>query len=449
MAIIYIDSTATGAADGTSWTDAFVTLNAGLAVWTTSDEVWMEKDHSESSGSSPSYTAVNTDWQITCEIYRMDKATDTYDSTGTTDNLITTNIVGMYVDEGLAFHGVNFKSGGAFRVSASDPYFEDCNIKIGLSGSGGQLYAQSTQTIAMFKNCHIDGTATTAATIWAAYQGYMRFVGCTFAMTSASTGLIEGLGYLSGNTTVLEFIDCDLENLDFPTLVKGSTITNNAIVVTSATGTVLFQNCKLPTNYVLAIQSDINTNRGSHITVEGCNDGTPGYKNEFMGYVGSVSTDTAVYFNTGYQDYESNTRLSQVMMPHSTITRGMDLQSFQIAGVLSSTGSKTFTLELLENYTVALTERDIWVDISYLGSATSPHHSVDTSTKEYAKGTAYTALSAGSGLGLWTGEPAGSRSVKLEATVTVNKPGLYYATVHVNKYESGKVVHIDPLLVVT
>ena len=61
----------------------------------------------------------------------------------------------------------------------------------------------------------------------------------------------------------------------------------------------------------------------------------------------------------------------------------------------------------------------------------------------------YTNPAAGTGLANWTGEPTGSRSVKLTATGTVNQAGLYMVKVFLGNYESGKVLHYDPLVTVT
>ena len=87
----------------------------------------------------------------------------------------------------------------------------------------------------------------------------------------------------------------------------------------------------------------------------------------------------------------------------------------------------------------------LWLELFYYDSATNTHHKLDTSTREFAKLT-YTTLASGTGTGNWTSPPAGSRSVKLEVTVTVNKIGYYYGVVHLGKYEAGKVAHVDPKL---
>jgi hypothetical protein len=41
MAIIYVDSNATGAANGTSWADAYVTLTAALAADANDDFIYV------------------------------------------------------------------------------------------------------------------------------------------------------------------------------------------------------------------------------------------------------------------------------------------------------------------------------------------------------------------------------------------------------------------------
>jgi hypothetical protein len=82
----------------------------------------------------------------------------------------------------------------------------------------------------------------------------------------------------------------------------------------------------------------------------------------------------------------------------------------------------------------------VWQEILYLGTSTNPLWSLDVG--KVVGGT--TSLTTGTGLANWTAEPSGSRSFKLETTVTINKAGVYQIRWCVAAYESGKVVHIDP-----
>jgi hypothetical protein len=267
------------------------------------------------------------------------------------------------------------------------------------------------------------------------------YIGCTFNIASHSNGFIDPANGVSASG--LTFIDCDLSLLTNTLLVDTSKLTISTVYTEQV---FKFINCKLKSTYTLT-DGTFDAINGL-ILLDGCsaNAGT-NILNRRVTFLGDVDTNASVYFDSGYKDLNSN-NLSQIFTPDVSTILGRGIESFPINGIIESTGSKTFTLELVENYTVALTERECYLELYYFDSASNTHHKVDTSTKQFAK-SSYTALTAGSGLGNWTAEPSGSRSVKLEVATTVNKIGHYYGVVHLEKYEAGKVLHIDNKFTVT
>jgi len=221
--------------------------------------------------------------------------------------------------------------------------------------------------------------------------------------------------------------------------------------LTSATTFVLheflFLNCKFKTGYQITDGTFDAAN--AVISIINCSENdSDNLLTRLLRSQGDSSTSLTVYRDSGYQDIDSDTNLSQLVAPTSRCSIPFDMDSPPIMGLVDSTGSKTFTVELTENYTTELTERECWLEVFYFDSASNTYQAVEYGSREFAQAS-YTALSAGVGLANWTGEPAGSRSVKLSTTVTVNKVGLYKVVVHVGKYEAGKVVHIDPMVNVT
>ncbi len=59
MANIYVKSGASGAANGTSWTDAYVTLGAAITAAAAGDSIWVSNNHSETTA-SPTYSIAGT-----------------------------------------------------------------------------------------------------------------------------------------------------------------------------------------------------------------------------------------------------------------------------------------------------------------------------------------------------------------------------------------------------
>jgi hypothetical protein len=108
------------------------------------------------------------------------------------------------------------------------------------------------------------------------------------------------------------------------------------------------------------------------------------------------------------------------------------------------TGSKTFTVEYVENFTTALTQSDISFRLTYLGTA----NSLATAYAEGGDPNPETGTAATSSTVSWTGA-AGYTKGKMVETVTVNKAGIYAVQVYLAKYEAGKDMYVCPLVDVT
>lgn len=441
MSILYVYSGAAGAANGTSWTDAYTTVQAALTVWTTADEIWAADDHAETPGASTiTWTCGNATPTTPAIVKRVNRTTNVYDPTTGSDTKNVYNTGGgsdIVFNLSIAMYGLYLECGDDYTSSITSDnayvHFEDCKFNIGITGTSSRWDFQY-DTILKAVNCTFNLLPPSAGDepIMAHFDAKAQYIGCTFTGTQAAAGLLI---FSSLYSQQVHFIDCDFSAL------------TNTILVDSSTGDagciadVIFSNCLLAGSMTLT-DGTINS---SHINVlgYGCHTAGNTFNNSAVLSAGSIDTSTSVYLASGYADYDGTTNLSQLLTPGSLCTPSYPLESFPIAGIVESTGSKTFTIELVENYTTALTQQDLWVELYYLGGASSVVHTVDTSSREVAA-LAYTDLVAGSGVAAWAGEPAGSRSVKVDITATVNQKGLYYAVVKVGKYEAGKVVHINP-----
>ena len=61
MANVFVDSNATGAANGTTWADAYTTIAAAAAADSAGDIIWVAEDHAESTASSVSWSWAGTE----------------------------------------------------------------------------------------------------------------------------------------------------------------------------------------------------------------------------------------------------------------------------------------------------------------------------------------------------------------------------------------------------
>ena len=133
MATVYVDSNAGGAADGTSWTDAFLTLAAALsdAGTTAGSRVWVAENHAETQASIMTLTSKGTA-ASPIEILCGDSAAEPPTALATTGTITTTGSPNyINFDGGFNYiYGLTFTSGGDVRFHhTTNPWahkFEDC-----------------------------------------------------------------------------------------------------------------------------------------------------------------------------------------------------------------------------------------------------------------------------------------------------------------------------------
>ena len=448
-----VDGTATFISrDPTIWNYPMITAERAMNAYKdrlpSIKEIWADVNHLETHAGTNNINAASNFFDEIPGIYRVDKATNEYSPTttdGSSNNNYTAGSFGdIDVNADAYWHGFRFECEDAFKVLERNARFEDCKIEYAVVNWDASLVLKPYDC--EFVNTEIVGDRRgVVGQIMSFYQGpgmRVKFLGCSFTMINNTAGYLQGANVISEQ--VIDFESCNFSALTNPAMIDTSDFSIGS--TTNADITILelkFNNCLMPSNYTIwdgSWMADIAT----QITVENCSDdGTNTYVNEYRDLGGGVKYDDAAYYDSGYEEDESAARLSIVLSPEDKVSQSLVVSSSQIGGFFSTRGSKILTLELVENFTNPLNASEIWLELYYYKSNGDVLRTLDKSTKEYIEAT-FTELPAGVGLGNWTGEPAGSRSVKLTTTISVNHPGLFYGIVRLAKYESGKVVHIDP-----
>lgn len=434
MAIIYVDSNATGLNDGTSWANAYTTEQAAYTAWATSDEIWIAHNHTESG--TVTLTALNDSVANNIPIFRVNSGTNAYSpTTGSDTAQRAAGSTDVTVEVNGDWHGVYWSGIDDLWVwaNAHTRKFVDCYIEFGSRCYAGA--SSSSDAVNIFSNCTINLSGTNTAR-FILYGGVLIFNGCTFTGSQATAGLLQANN--ARGITVL-FRGCDLSALTTNPMVDMSTFSDYSNVDIS------FINCDLPSGYT--ISDGTFGNDGQAVSV--INSGAAGelYNNSRETYRGDLVTSTSCYLTAGYADADGPTNLSINMQPSSVCAIASPMKSFDMVARIETTGTKTFTVQLVEDYTTALTQRECWLEVFCLGSATESLQTLEHSREVVA--TSYTNLAAGDGLAAWTGEPAGSRSVEVSVTASVNQAGLYAARLMVSKYEATKSVYYNPQVTVT
>jgi hypothetical protein len=429
-------------AEWNSSTISYLTYQAALTAWVIGDSIYQAHDHAETSAVTLTLicAAATTDDRV--PIHRVNRITGAYDPT-TGSDVIAIDVTGvdndLLTEFPFVWHGCHLRATDRIKhntVSYKHSLFIDSYIEPGgfwdTAITGICSYVKSKNTTIEFNSI----------AYW--YNDIdMRHEGLAVVGASNSLGLIRPGGtdgpligkMLGGNFTGLtslveyELIDADragLDVIDFD-FIACNWRTSQAIVD------------------LAALDSDFQ-----FIRVHNSNDDGSTYIAELYAFRGSVYTDTSVYFiGTGAaQDADGDTPVSREMVPTANCSVHDPMQSIDMIARVDTTGSKTLSVEIAENFTAALTRQECWIEVLSLNGVASTLWSLSYDEREFVE-VSYTNLDAGAGLASWEGEPVGSRSEVVQANVTINKAGMFLVRLHLGKYESGKEFFYNPVVTVS
>lgn len=464
MAIIYLDSAATGLADGTSWTDAYTSMQTAFDNWSSGDVIWMEKDHRETFSATQNFSLpMASEENDPVKVYRVDSTDDSYAPTvdGDTANIEITTGSGTLrltysnADTGVVYKGISFKSNtGQLHlnsVSRCVAVYEDCGFET--SGTSAYLYS-SVDGYVKVTGGHIrfaGGMVYPYKSVWT--LDYVEFLGTaqtTYGLFYPTTGspshvILNGCDF-SGitNWASADLVDSDSTTHAFNYQFNHCIIPAAATRLSNLSGmlsrsTVEFNNC-----------DDDGVSAGKTYHTERYEQG------------GYVTDDTAVYLTAGFQHVEGNTNLSYKITTNSNCKEGLPIRCIPIVSRIKTTGSKTFDLEFLSEIAGGgsapsdINDQELWFELYYLGTADSTRWSL-VSTRSATAGQMIddpdvanaTNLTDTTNTANWTGEQANAKTYKLSKTVTINKEGHYMIVPYIASHEANRSVYYDGKVTVT
>jgi hypothetical protein len=440
MASYYVYSGATGSGNGSSWANAYTTLSLAFSGKTAGDIFYVAHDHVQSSASSFTLTSPGTitaPVTVIC-VNRAGSVPPVSADRRTTAQVATTGGTQLRFAGYTHYDGVIFTAAdGAFNGLLMIPEggasvltrFDNCSLRLGGTGSGGRIYlgAQGAAT----------GTATELnnTTVSFAAVGQSIDVASTLKWRNTPSAVIGTVPTILFNFSASNGGTVDCIGVDLSALGSGKTIAAAAI---SARCVLNFLDCKLD---AAVTKSGVPTTYGGTET-NFTRSGSAGvnYTVYCQRVAGSLVEETIIVRTGGASD--GTTPIAWKVVTTANCTYSMPFECPPIAIWNDTTGSaKTATVEGIWGGGAVPLDNEIWVELEYLSSATSPQGSfVNDGTADLLT----TAANQTSSSATWGGS---TTKFKLAVTFTPQQKGLVYARVKCGKASS--TFYIDPMITLT
>jgi hypothetical protein len=436
MAVYYVYSGAGGSNNGSSWANAFTTLTTAFATEAAGDTLYVAHDHAESTAGAVTLTSSGTlgnPTKIVCvnragsvpPVSADRRATATVTTTGA--NSITLNGTAHY--DGVIFSAGTGAVVAGISVGLSQGIshrFDNCSLRIastsistltlGVAGSGGG-YVEFNNTTVSFGGV---GQTITA---------YARFKWRNTA--SALLGTIPTSLFTpgAGRGGSIECIGVDLS-------AAGSGKTIMLTAGPSQAGTATFIDCKLNASVTKSVVP------GSHGSqdMDFIRSGSAGtnytiYRHRISGL---LVEETTIVRTGGASD--GTTTISWKIVTTTDATYSLPFECPPIAIWNDVTGSSVTAT--VQGIGAALPNDDeIWLEVEYLGDASSPQASFVNDGKADLLATAAAQSNSSE---TWGG---GTTDFNLSVSFTPQQKGWIFARVKIGKASS--TLYVDPLVTLT
>jgi len=433
--------------NGTSWANAYDKLATaiagagGSAAMAIGDTVFVGDDHNETTAAAISLSFPTS----TSNFSRILCADHTVASPGpgdlkTTGQVSTTGASNITIGGSSYFYGLTFNAGSAANTA---------NINCSNTSTGSNTFQSctfvlnNTSTTSRIQT----GLGTSCSTTW---------YGCSVQLGSANQSITAGTGYFMWKNSSSSFLGANLPAAVLGAGGTGAVALIDGVDFTAMSGKALmfvnvgpakftYKDCLLPSSFTGAdfTQSGRAVNEVNLIRSDASGAGNL-YRVEH-GTNATMVTETTIVRTGGASD--GTISFSRKI---STTSNWVDWGAHfyempPIATWNAQTGTRTVTIHATSNLAAGAfpNNDDIWIEVTYLGSATTPISSFANNTKAtiLSSNSAYTSDGA-----TWGGSAAGG-TFAMAVTVTVGQIGYIYVTVKIAKQST--IFYVDPLIVLS
>ena len=451
MADVFIDSAATGGADGTTWADAYTTFTLAQTggAFAAANRILVANTHSESTAAALSFTWPTTIGLTVLSVTPSGASGFSAITKGAIVANTGNNAINVTVAGYAYIYGVLFNCGVSSGAGASD-------INIGSTGT--------LATNVVYESCEFNLlTNSSLATITIGHPGVSgvknfshSFKNCVFSFSNAGSSIFLSTGrtYIQNMTlgsgtapTSLFSIqgnspnDILIEDSDFSGLAA-----TNLFNTTTGACLVRLRNCKLPSGLTAIQTGTIGGTQDAIIEMINCDGGDTleGLRMARISFNGSIVQQTATLIVTGGVSPATFNSVPYSLKMTRTATEifYQPMKSFEFSVYNDSVGSSmTASVEILTDSATNLQDDEVWLEIDYQGTTGFP-----LGVRGTDRMTDITSTPADQAAGDATWDTTGMTNAneqKLVVTFTPQEVGYIHARVMLAK---AATVYVNPLI---
>lgn len=367
MTARYVRSGAAGAANGTSWADAYATLTAAFAGSSAGDVLYVSEDHVETTAAAVTLTSPGTA-ASPCQIICVDHAgtvppvsadlrtTATVSTTGAS----TIAFAGFAYSEGVTYSSGDSSNAASISFNSTSAWcweIRNCGLKLNNTSSSSRInIGTSAQVIEKLILRNV--VLTFGATGQGIQMSHVMFEWLN--ATSALGGTIPTTLF----NTATRLADVKITGVDLSAAGSGKNLIN--VAGTGAFFRLL--DCKLGSSVAITTGTHPGPG-GTEVTLVNCDSADTNYRYHKQDYRGTITNETTIVRTGGASD--GTTPVSRKMVSTANTKFYSPLESDWIRLWNESTSSITLTIPVITD-NVTLKDNDAWIEVEYLGTASFP-----------------------------------------------------------------------------
>jgi hypothetical protein len=446
MANVYVDSTAAGGGNGTTWALAYQTITLALAGKVAGDDFWIAHTHAETTAAALNIISPGTS-ALPCRFICVNKAGSVPPVAADLATTATVSTTGAnHINfTGIAYcYGIEFKSGdaannGGVRWNTSG-YWKHKLCKFTLNNTSAATLSPANSQLAKteWEDCTVKFGALSQSM---APTGLFAWYATTSGVSAVDTG---GGGIIP---TSLFGANCSgvsrLRGLDLSAYSAGNIVSGNI-----AQGfNIHLENCRHGTT-TMGVKVQTVSSILMQDYVFSRVDKTLNYTFEKFSYGGTETAETTVIRTGGATDGTTPVAKKIVTSTNSRIEYPFEcipitVWNETVGSAITLTVQAIWSVGAAGNYP---TNANIWIEVEYLSNASYPISSVSSGGLATVLTTPVAYSVAGSG---WTGLGGTPTAFAMSRTFTPQMKGPITVRVKATLNGATTTFYVDPKVIIT